>query len=56
MCNNMATIDSVSKDCKWYYIVCKACDKTVQPYPYEDDKPPLFDCENCGDITDVDAR
>ncbi|CAG7902729.1 unnamed protein product [Brassica rapa] len=55
-CVTMATIDSVSKDCKWYYIVCKACDKTVQPYPYEDDKPPLFDCENCGDITDVDAR
>ncbi|CAE5959349.1 unnamed protein product [Arabidopsis arenosa] len=33
MCVTMVTVGSVERTTKWYYVSCKMCNKSVEPYP-----------------------
>ncbi|CAH8278673.1 unnamed protein product [Arabidopsis lyrata] len=50
MCVTMVTVGSVERTSKWYYVSCKMCNKSVEPYPEnsgDDGKPPLYYCGVC---------
>ncbi|XP_020876048.1 replication factor A protein 1 [Arabidopsis lyrata subsp. lyrata] len=50
MCVAMVIVGSVERTSKWYYVSCKMCNKSVEPYPEnsgDDGKPPLYYCGVC---------
>ncbi|EFH70156.1 predicted protein [Arabidopsis lyrata subsp. lyrata] len=50
MCVTMVTVGSVERTSKWYYVSCKMCNKSVEPYPEnsgDDGNPPLYYCGIC---------